>query len=82
MPYTAPEGFFEEAGNRALAAASKIRRIRRRMIMGGAAAAVIILAAVPFYSIHQNDVDHYASAAETDEEILELYEYDIFLKNF
>lgn len=80
MPYTVPEGFFEKAGLDAVASAGKIAS-RRRTVAGVFCGAAIAFGL--FFGIFRNQsepVDTYA--CNSDEEILELYEYDIFLNNY
>lgn len=81
-PYTVPEGFFEKAESNAVAAAKRISS-RRKMLAGSictcAALALIFVLRTPEHKIA---IDQTISAEYTDEEILETYDYDIFLNNF
>lgn len=81
-PYTIPEGFFEKAEANAVAAASAISR-RRKLVAGSAfgclALALAFLLWQPERSVSVNAVA--SSANYSDEEILETYDYDIFLNN-
>lgn len=79
-PYTVPDGFFEKAEKRAVSAASRISRIRK--FATGSACALAALAVI--FSIwmpgNEVNVDVLACSAEyTDEEILDINDYDIFL---
>ena len=81
-PYTVPEGFFEKVESNAVNAASKVSA-RRRLAFGFVCTCVVLtLVFIPFRSNEKMSADAVASSAEyTDEEILEIYDYDIFLNN-
>ena len=82
-PYTVPEGFFEEMGSEVLRKTDAIRT--RRRILGGAcgtlAVAAIFSVALLRSSSPSSELLADSGNAET-EEILETYEYDIFLNNY
>ncbi|MBQ9475852.1 MAG: hypothetical protein IJU69_06360 [Bacteroidales bacterium] len=76
-PYTVPEGFFEKFEADTLDKISAIRR-RRRLISGiGAALAAIVLGI--FIALPSAAPDKTVAEADIEEQMLEIYEYDIFL---
>lgn len=82
MPYIVPEGFFDKVEARAAASAGRIAA-RRRWAVGtlccGVATALVLVFTMPFAKVNADAV---ASAGYSDEEILEIYDYDIFLNNY
>lgn len=79
-PYTVPDGFFEKAEMRAVSAAARISKVRK--FATGSACALAALALMISIWMPEKDVNINAlacSAEYTDEEILDIYDYDIFL---
>lgn len=79
-PYTVPDGFFEKAEMRAVSAASRISRIRK--FAAGSVCAIAAFALI--FSIWMPEVEMNVNALAcssdyTDEEVLDIYDYDIFL---
>lgn len=80
MPYTVPDGFFKEAERRAVSAAARVSRIRK--IATGSACVLGALALMISIWMPEKEMNENAlacSAEYTDEEILDIYDYDIFL---
>lgn len=79
-PYTVPEGFFEKAESNAMAAASRIsarRKVAAGSICGCLALALAFILWQPEPSVSSDALA--LSADYSDEELLETYDYDIFL---
>ena len=76
-PYTVPDGFFEQIEADTMGKVSAIRR-RRRLISGiGAAVAAIVL--VIMTAAPGRSPEKAVAEADLEEQMLEIYEYDIFL---
>ena len=76
-PYTVPEGFFEKIESETLDKVHVIRR-RRRLAAGlGAAAVAIVLSIMTV--LPARSPENALAGADLEEQMLEVYEYDIFL---
>ena len=80
MPYTVPDGFFEKAEMRAVSAAARVSRIRKIATGSACVLGALALMISIWMPDEEMNVNALACSAEyTDEEILDIYDYDIFL---
>lgn len=79
-PYTVPEGFFEKAESNALAAASKISA-RRKFATVSICGCLALLLVFSLWTPRQSAIGSALACSSdySDEEILETYDYDVFL---
>ena len=81
MPYTVPEGFFDEVRTNALEGAAMIRT-RRRTVFGGVGIAAALLAVALVFNPFGRTYDYDYAEAYYNQDLIESYDCDIFLDNF
>lgn len=79
--YKAPDGFFEEFET-TVANRTNVIRSRRRKVAGAAAAAIALTAVFTIMPFGLKNDENEMLSACVEEEILNTYEYDIFLNNY